>query len=438
MKETISWKPLHHARDFADTRALAFNVLNKYRDKDFIVSVADQCTAASVLEFPPQWSNLSLPGGNVGVALALGYAARLEPDEGWDVLAHQYLETAINGGLRASGNVSLHGGIAGLGHAIFYLSREGKRYHNALEGISKILKKGVHKALSMLPDTEEGVKPEDYDLISGVSGIGRTLLSIHRAFDFEEELVAILDWLVKRSLNGLNGFYTPSQLVSEYDRENSPHLQNGYINFGLAHGVPGPIVLMAKALESNLNVSDLRESLSILANELAEASYEDSYGINWTTRHVEGEEAARETRTAWCYGLPGVARSLYMAGSVLNEVKLTDKALESLLSIDRRPYAVRAIPGPTFCHGASGLLQVVLRMRHDTQSPELDILADSLLSQLLQLYIPNDALGFRHFEKGNHYVTSPSLLTGAIGPALVMLASVSNEAPDWDQIFLLS
>ena len=438
MKEAKVWKPLRNAQDSADIRALAFNVLNKYENKNFITSVADQCTAASVLEFSPKWLSMSLPGGDVGVALALGYADRLEPSKGWDALAHKYLKAAIYGGLSVNGNASLHGGIAGLGHVMSYLSQGGRRYSNALEELTKIIKKNIRKTLSRLPNIDEGVKPGDYDLISGVSGIGRTLLSMRRISNFEEELAAILDWLVERSLNGLDGFYTPPQLVSEYERENFPNLRSGYINFGLAHGVPGPVTFMAKALEENLNVNELKGGLSILANELAEASYEDSYGINWATRHVEGQEVVEETRTAWCYGLPGVARSLHIAGSALNDTKLTDRALEALLAVKDRPLAVRAIPGPTFCHGVSGLLQVVLRMRHDTQSSEMDVLADNLLSQLVQLYTPDDALGFRHFEKGKHYVTSPSLLTGALGPALVMLASVSSEAPDWDQVFLLS
>jgi hypothetical protein len=144
------------------------------------------------------------------------------------------------------------------------------------------------------------------------------------------------------------------------------------------------------------------------------------------------------SRAAWCYGAPGVARSLWLAGQGLGDEALQQIAVEGMEAVYRRPVEERRIDSPTFCHGIAGLLQVTLRFAHDTSLPVFTEAASELTEQLLTMYDPERALGFCSIEPGGNLVDQPGLLDGAPGVALVLLAASSNVEPTWDRLFLLS
>ncbi|WP_277752743.1 lanthionine synthetase LanC family protein [Streptomyces sp. L2] len=85
-------------------------------------------------------------------------------------------------------------------------------------------------------------------------------------------------------------------------------------------------------------------------------------------------------RSAWCYGAPGVAHALWLAGTALGDHDLHDVATEAMAAVLRRPAHMRFIDSPTFCHGVAGLLQIVLRFAHATRLPFLHDAADHLWS----------------------------------------------------------
>jgi hypothetical protein len=141
---------------------------------------------------------------------------------------------------------------------------------------------------------------------------------------------------------------------------------------------------------------------------------------------------------AWCYGSPGIARSLWLAGEALNRDTYRHLAVAAIEAVLRRPIHARQIDSPTFCHGVAGLTQIVLRFAHDTGLPELAEGARSLVQQLLSLHEPDSLLGFRAIERDGRRVDQPGVLDGAPGVALVLLAAASDTEPTWDRLFLLS
>ena len=222
-----------------------------------------------------------------------------------------------------------------------------------------------------------------------------------------------------------------------------PH---GNLNCGLAHGIPGPLALMALALSHEIAVPGIEEAIDRLADWLLEHRADDGWGVNWpyavplTAGGVPDHNApaCSPSRAAWCYGAPGVARALWLAGMGRNRPKWQALAIEAMEAVYRRPIAARCIDSPTFCHGVAGLLHVTLRFANDTRLPAFTEAAADLAEWLLSAYEPDSLLGYRNWEPGGTRVDQAGLLDGAPGVLLALLAASTDVEPLWDRAFLLA
>ena len=247
------------------------------------------------------------------------------------------------------------------------------------------------------------------------------------------------------------GLYGDPKMVVSY-----PH---GQLNCGLAHGIPGPLALLALAHRQGVEVEGLHEAVERTADWLTANRFDDEWGVNWPTA-VPVEVITSGTtpmltllrkapapattsphgpsRAAWCYGSPGVARALWLAGDALGRADLQALAVQAMEAVYRRPLAARQIDSPTFCHGVAGLLHITLRFAHDTALPLFQDAAAVLADQLLGLYRPEMALGYYSLEHSGQRVDQPGLLDGVPGVAMVLLAAATGVEPAWDRLFLLA
>ena len=130
----------------------------------------------------------------------------------------------------------------------------------------------------------------------------------------------------------------------------------------------------------------------------------------------------RVGRDAWCYGTPGAARALFLAGQALDRADLRNLAIEAMAAVYRRPPEQRGIDSPTFCHGVAGLLQITLRFHHDTQLPMFADAAVALTRQILLAVEPDRPMAIANLEPGDNKVDQPGVLDGAAGVSLVLLS----------------
>ena len=207
---------------------------------------------------------------------------------------------------------------------------------------------------------------------------------------------------------------TPAALIA--DEATAAQYPNGNLNCGLAHGIPGPLAVMALALSDDAPIVGLHDAVGVSAEWLTRHRCDDRWGINWPAMVTLPDTQAgldEPARAAWCYGTPGVARAIWLAGSALGDERLRALAVESMAGVYRRPIAVRQIDSPTFCHGVAGLLQITLRFWHDTGLPLFAEAAADLTDQLIGAYEPDDSLlGFRSVEPGGNRVTKRGFSTG--------------------------
>jgi class I lanthipeptide synthase len=356
------------------------------------------------------------------------------PGEGWGAAAHHQIELSVAALRRETdAPAGLISGLAGLAFAADLVDKDA--YGKLLLTLDGLIRRHTEGILNRIGGRASGVLEHDIDVVSGLAGIGAYFLA--RAD--EESMRPTLERLVRllRADGPIRAWHTPPELLTDEDAAAYPA---GRLNLGLAHGLPGPLALLALSSSAGLESADIREAIERAASWLIDHAVDDDWGINWPAFVAVGREGAQAppTRAAWCYGAPGIARVLWLAGVALDDSRLRERAVAALEAVHRRPFQVRRIDAPTFCHGIAGVLQITLRIANDSGSRELHLAGQELAGQLIDRFEPDSILGYRDLEPDGRSVDQAGVLRGAAGTALVLLAAAAPVTPRWDRAFLLS
>lgn len=391
----------------------------------------------------------SSPTAATQLALFYDTVARSFPTCQWDITAQCYLKLmAANSQRYGLRSLSLFGGVGGVAFVIQQCSANGQRYHQTLAHLHGSLAEQVRNYSYWHPPLEAGRSEAIFDLISGVAGILGYLVSVSSPDLYvTEALHVLLDYLLALAKPGqpLGEEYwlsLPPHFSTERDRRLYPC---GRFNCGLAHGIAGPLAALSLTMLAGYDRPGLRESIHYISGWLLQHQIKDAWGITWPTVIPYERAASAEqwstlpaSRTAWCYGSPGIARSLWLAGLALQDKHLMEAALEAIKAVLRRPIPARQIDAPTLCHGVAGLLLICIHFAQESQDSWLLEQIPLLVEQILAQFDPQSPLGFRDIESDGTLVNQPAFLTGASGTALALLAAASDVAPSWDRLLLLS
>ena len=377
----------------------------------------------------------------IGAALLHGQLDSQRPGQDWDRTAHELLAYAtriVEGTTPTS--AGLFGGLSGVAYGAWTLSHDGVRYQRLIAGLEHNINATAATTADFLARSPVGPASYLSDVITGLAGIGRYLLCRN---DNEPTLRKVLAALVE--LCGSDGdlphWHVPprslapgSALASGYPR--------GYLDCGLAHGIAGSLALMSLALTAGIAVEGQKEAIQTVVHWLVAQRADDEWGANWPSAvELPGNDGgpSSPTHAAWCYGSPGVARAMWLAGEALHDEAWRGLAVSAMKSVHARPAAARRIEdSPGLCHGVAGLLMITLRFAHDTGDPTFADAAVSLTRQLLELYDPELPFGYRALSDDGATADKPGLLDGAAGAALALLAAGTDTAPVWDGMLLLS
>ncbi|MFI1966132.1 lanthionine synthetase C family protein [Streptomyces pathocidini] len=403
------------------------------------------------------WGPLTLANGLPGTALLYGELSRT--DETWRRAAHQHLAAAGQIMNTAPSRGLFSGPAALLAAAQTCAGPEG--HYGSLRGrlARWVADDQTSRLAAFRARAESGGRGVDwaaYDLINGLSGTARLLLDA--AADPAEtgpEVVAALTESLRHlvrltepvAVDGrtVPGWWVPAELqVSDRDRRAYPR---GDFNLGMAHGISGPLAVLCSALERGREVAGQREAVHRIADWLLGWTLRDAAGPYWPARAGWDDELAQRrprelfTRTAWCYGTPGVAAALHRAGTVLVQPHWRAAAVRALRAALARDETMWAIEGPTVCHGYAGLLRIVARVAEESGDPELLAGCDRLTAKVLACADEEAPFGFRHLMRFPAAARSPvphraldvaGLLEGAAGVALALLPATGGPLP-WDR-----
>ncbi|PZG19222.1 lanthionine synthetase C family protein [Nonomuraea aridisoli] len=287
-----------------------------------------------------------------------------------------------------------------------------------------------------------------YDVIQGLTGLGRYLLMAAPGGDALREvlsfLVSITDEPAEAAGHEVPGWWVtgPPWILAQHD----PRYAHGHANLGLAHGISGPLALLAIAWREGQRVPGQRQAIDSITDFLLRWRRPDEFGPRWpgvlTLDQLLGrEEPGVVCNATWCYGVPGIARAIQLAGLALDRADWLRVADEAMRSLVDRPVDQLYLTAAGLCHGWAGLLQIALRIAADSTDEAASLVAGLAAERTIEHFDPALPYGFRYPISADEPPTDGAgLLDGAGGTALALHAYARGSAPasQWDAALLIS
>ena len=435
--QRLSWRPVLDGAQRRDAIEVALDVAGRITEPSRLATAVARYNELARERGVAAWQPYAIAHGDAGLAVMCAYLDSCFPGADWDRRGHEFLASAAHAIEQPPAvSPSLFGGMAGVAFACLTLSRGGTRYQRLQATLDEALAPMARHLVRVLDGEAPAGRGSAFDVISGASGVAAYLLEddAHGLLpDLLRGLVALAEPAEVPRWASLPGPSRDSWLAREYPE--------GYLDCGLAHGAPGVLALLAIALSRGIEVDGQAEAVRRLASSMLGYATSDAYGVAWPQALPLGgavPPAVPAGRNAWCYGSPGVARALQLAGGALGDTGVRDAAAASVQSILRRLNADgHPADSPAFCHGLAGVLQVVLRFVHDTgPATHAEATASTLAGRLLAEFSPDRLLGYGPLSGQD--VEDPGLLDGAAGVVMTLLAAATGTEPAWDRMFLLS
>lgn len=215
---------------------------------------------------------------------------------------------------------------------------------------------------------DAGQLPElcEFDLISGLTGIGAYLLHRHGGGDLLDGVLSYLVRLTKPLVidgEELPGWWTDNGP----NGKPSPSWPGGHGNLGLAHGISGPLALLSMTMRRGVTVAGQAAAIQRICAWM-DHWHSDPTTQPWWPGMVSRTEYRTHTlrqtgppRPSWCYGTPGIARAQQLAGLALNDPQRQELAERTLAKCGTDEQQLSQLSDASLCHGWAGLLQVTWR-----------------------------------------------------------------------------
>ncbi|MFJ6382762.1 lanthionine synthetase C family protein [Kitasatospora sp. NPDC092039] len=387
----------------------------------------------------PQWRQ-SLAHGAPGIALL--HIERAATGRGpWEPV-RAWLSVAARTPVTSGADSYLYYGAPALAHALACAAqaRVGS-YRQALAHLDRtVAADAVRRCDDALARIDRGDLPmlAEFDAIRGLTGIGVVLLrrdpggeAIHRVL----RCLARLADDVEHNGEALPGWWTPTGPSGKPDADRFP---SGHANTGLAHGIAGPLALLALALRRGVEVDGQHEAIRTILAWLER--WRDGHAWPyWITRaHLTDPDRRplAPQRPSWCYGTAGLARAQQLAALAIGDPRLRHNAEHALAAALVDPKALAATTDLSACHGYAGLAHIAHRTAADALPSSAALLRPATALLLDTVHPPHtdpDEQAHRLLA-----TTGPALLEGAAGTALTLLAPATGSTPAtrWDACLL--
>lgn len=379
------------------------------------------------------WWNQSLAKGAIGVALLHIERAHIDPDE-WHT-AHAWLSAATSGGLSAGTNANLFFGAPAAAFTLHAASGQQGRYRRALATLDASITRMTRQRLAAAHarvDRAERPRFAEWDLIYGLTGLGVHLLLRDQHGPVLRE---VLSYLVRLTEPGhVDGVAVPGWWTdTDPSGGMSPGFPAGHGNFGMAHGISGPLALLSQAMRRGVVVNGQLEAVARTCWWL-DSWRQDHDSGSWWPQWITLDELRSgrlkqvgPLRPSWCYGTPGIARAQQLAGLALGDRARQWLATRAMIGCLSDITQLRQITDNSLCHGWAGVLQTSWRVSQDAQDPGLAAHLTEIANRIAE----------KPDTGAESYI---GLLEGASGVALA-LHTAERDAPPasgWDACLLIS
>lgn len=371
-----------------------------------------------------------LTAGAAGIALL--HIERAHRGHGDWQLAHHWITRAVTGQVSAHDTTGLFLGVPAITFMLDAAATGTQRYRDALADVDRHVVALAHRRVdTAISRIRSGALPgfREYDVFFGLSGIGALLL---RRDPGGSATGRVLDYLVALTVpRRIDGQTLPGWWVDhDPHRRYSPAYHGGHSNFGVAHGITGPLALLARAMRQGAVVDGQREAINTILDWLDIWRQDGDTGPWWpewiTLPELRGGQPHQPgpARPSWCYGTPGIARSGQLASITLGDEHRRQEYERAFDHCLADPVQQSRITDNGLCHGAAGLYQTTWRAAQDAATPALSGHLPRLAHNLI-----------RHDDRR----TGPGFLDGAAGTALTLNTAARDTTPisGWDACLLI-
>ncbi|WP_329237626.1 lanthionine synthetase C family protein [Actinoallomurus sp. NBC_01490] len=332
--------------------------------------------------------------------------------------AYQALEEAVAGGVSITGGASLHYGapalafvLAGYDHPSLAQARA-----VAAAGTATVTRRRLEAAHRRIDQHHPPPHYAEFDLIRGLTGLGVALRRIGNV----DLLRDVLDYLVRLTepISGLPGWWCTTG-----PNYRQPPPVGGHSNHGIAHGITGPLALLALAMSDGITVDGHTEAIQRICRWL-DTWEQHTSGSAWWPQIITLDDLRRAEpsqwgplRPSWCYGTPGIARAQQLAARALGDTTRQHNAEAAFTNCVNDPSQTTRLIDRSLCHGTAGLLAAGHRIAANALTP-----------------IPLTLLRHLH-QHATAAVDEPAgFLDGAAGATL---AVAGTSTTSWDACLLL-
>jgi lantibiotic biosynthesis protein len=405
----MSWEPLLTG-DLAEQADLAVSAISE------------------ALQGPlPDVNSYSLSAGHSGVALFFGYLSLARSEEKFADLASEHLSQAVDSvAADPSPALGLFSGLSGLGWTWHHLSQILGEETDA--SATAELDEIILEAVRATP------WEWDWDLISGLAGIGLYALSHPEPSFAEEAARQVVDRLAELAIECPTGiaWRTEAGLMTPTNAKAYPA---GRFDQGVAHGVPGVIGFLGATYERGIAREQTRALLDGALAWMSANMRPDDGGSRFTYYPPVMDDA----RSGWCYGDPGVSAVLLRTGGSVGDKPCRDLAVCVACRTACRPFERTGVVDATLCHGTAGLGHLFNRAFQATGEEGLRKAATAWFHRTLEMRRPGKGVGgfLNWWPEIKEWRGESGFLVGSAGIALALLSALYPIEPRWDMPFLL-
>ncbi len=407
-----------------------------------IPNVTAQTAAADIAELltipPPtparHWQGQSLADGAAGIALL--HAERAHTGLGAWATVHAWLTHATQADISAHTDAGLFFGAPALAFVLHAADADqAGRYARSLIALDRAVVALAHCRIDQAhARIDRGELPglAEFDLIYGLAGIGAHLL---RHAPGNDALQRVLSYLVRLTEPlHVDGETLPGWWTSHGpDFTHSSGFRGGHGNFGMAHGIAGPLALLALAMKQKILVEGHATAINRICRWLDAWRHDGPAGPWWPQWITRDERRAGRVsqpaplRPSWCYGTPGLARAQQLVGIAIGDGVRQRTAEHALAGCLSDPKQLARIVDSSLCHGWAGLYQTARRAAADAITPAIVDRLPDLTDAFLERARPGTGEGIGFLE-------------GDAGLALTLHTAAHGGSPTsgWDACLLIA
>lgn len=299
------------------------------------------------------------------------------------------------------------------------------------------IEKAKDNALSLT--NKKRTNMSDYDLVFGVAGHLNYILELPLDTEQKEGIKILVKYLVsltkKYNYQGdlVPKFHIP---VEEQGREDEKiEFSNGNLNFGLAHGMIGVLVVLAKAKSKGIEVLNQDQAINCISGIYDKYLVIEDDVVRWPTQlaledYLNGNfnDVFRSNIASWCYGNLGVASGLRYSAILLNDKEKLlryTKYLENIINRNLKKYRLNNI---AMCHGYSSVLYINSKLYYKTRNEMFSKKINEIVNKIFESLDCYSDKGLYNFEKMEELFEDNTLfLSSALGVVIAFLSTYDNN-----------